>query len=245
MNKTIKKITALGMATVAAAFLTMAKPNMAFAEEKQQQKQVTLDSRVSKQAAEQSKEAPKLVVPTYNVMETAATDKGDIRTRLFTGFNVNLGPVYIGHHGLNQMNNLEGKTYYGRNTFYLGAQGFDHATLAVVMESNKNGIVDTKFGIRNLSLMKLVADYGWMDVVANKDSLVVQSFCGKSLGKGFGAEWVQKETFGKGAPAKHYTELQVFKKVADYLKVFVRAEVPNFETSKATYLAGTIWSLVK
>ncbi len=245
MNKTIKKITALGMATFAAAYLALAKPNMAFAEEKVQQKQVTLDDKVNQQAAKESKEAPKLVVPTYNVMETAATDKGDIRTRLFTGFKANLGPVFIGHHGLNQMNNLEGTTYSGRNTFYLGAQGFDLATLAVVLQTGKNGIADTKYGIRNLSLMKLVADYGWLDVVANKDSLQVQSFCGRSLGKGYGIEWVQKETFAKGAPVKFYTELQLFKSVADYLKVFARVEMPNFETSKDTYLIGAIWSLGK
>lgn len=103
MNKTIKKITALGMATVVGAFLTLAKPNMALAQEKVQQKQVTIDDKV--------KEGPKFL---------QLFVEGDYDTRGFTTVNGTYALTGL-PLGLNSFGFLDMESAHGapKDAYYL------------------------------------------------------------------------------------------------------------------------------
>lgn len=179
----------------------------------------------------------------YNALETAVvterTPEGDrpVRNRLLSDVSLDIGDFTLGYQGLNEFNNWDSDTYFGRNRFMLGKNDLP-LKLLVDTKANSEEIFDTKFGVRYTDLVKKLGGYGYTDVSANQDALNLTMFYGRPLGKGFSAEILQDCTFSNGEKPAYFTELQLNKNITENLSLFGRAEIPNFDKDLATYLVG-------
>ncbi len=168
----------------------------------------------------------------YNAVEAAVTSNEDVRTRLLTNADLNLGQVQIGYHALNEMNNFNGDTYFGRNAFTAGEKSKPVKFVSVV-KTNGKGIIDAKAGLR---VAKMPGGYGYVDLTFDTNSTNMTLFYGRPFGKN-SFELVQTAEFGTEKPS-YYTEPQVNFSLGKHLAVFGRAEIPGFRLDNAKYLAG-------
>ena len=183
-----------------------------------------------------AKEKPKLNLG-FNALETALTQIGDVRSRLYTNLSLTIGDAYLGFHGMNETNNLFKGYYFGRQTLIAGKK--DSGTKGiVVIKIDKQGIFDKKIGIRNTSLVEKLGGYGFIDLTADKDSANITAFYGKPIAKGTTFEILQAaELPFKGKPG-YYTEALINKDVYKKLYAFCRAEMIDFDPEKVTIMGG-------
>ena len=176
----------------------------------------------------------------YNVVENAVLDSGDLRTRMINNIDLIEGDFRFGYHGLNEVNNFDAKTYFGRNRLMIGKKDADTSAL-IDMRSDVNGVFDTKFGMRNTGLIKKSGGYGFVDVSVNSKAGNVNLFYGRSLGHGLSLEYLQSSDFAfKGKPS-YYRELQMNKDVGKGRAVFARAEMA--EHCETKYMFGVAQNL--
>lgn len=184
----------------------------------------------------------------YNALETAVITEytpdvnRPVRNRLITNISLDAGNLEISYHGLNEMNNYNSDTYFGRNRLMIGKKD-SLLRLLIDTKANENEIFDTKVGARYTGLMKKIGYYGEIDLSANEDALNLRIFYGKMLGKGFSMELLQDTTFLYDSKPNHYTELQLNKSLSDRLSLFGRAEFWDFDKDKTNYLIGAIINL--
>lgn len=188
-------------------------------------------------AREPIKEEPKVSFG-YNALETGFLDKEGVRSRAINNVSLNLENVQFSYHGLNQVNNGDTDTYFGRHRIMFGKKDANIKGL-VDIRTNSKKVINTRYGIRNTTLVKLLfGDYGQIDVTTNKKAANINLFYGKKLGKGFLFELVQSTDFPfKGKP-KPYTELMLIKDIKDNFSLYVRAEIPKFDIDKRKVIAG-------
>jgi hypothetical protein len=173
----------------------------------------------------------KTIEPKYNTIEAAVTGKGDVRTRAINNFNINLGNFQSWYHGLNEVDNLDKKTYFGRNWLALGTK----KDKAMIDTRSVYGapFFDVKYGVTTSRLNELTNTYGFTNITANKKNIEVFVFMGKELGN-WTLESLADLQFNK-ENAKLYLENQVYRDISDdgKLKAFLRTEsYNNFKQNK-------------
>jgi hypothetical protein len=176
----------------------------------------------------------------YNVVENAVLDSGDLRTRMINNIDLIEGDFCFGYHGLNEFNNFDTKTYFGRNRLTIGKKGADTSAL-IDMRGDVNGVFDTKFGMRNTGLIKKAGGYGFVDVSVNGKAGNVNLFYGRSLGHGLSLEYIQSSDFAFNGKPSYYRELQMNKDVGKGRAVFARAEMT--EHCETKYMFGVAQNL--
>ncbi|MBS3056415.1 MAG: hypothetical protein J4473_03200 [Candidatus Aenigmarchaeota archaeon] len=177
------------------------------------------------------------LVMDYNALETAVTTDGHIRNRVLTNLSLETGNMEIGYSGLNEVNNLNIETYFGRNCLTIGQNG-QKTRLLIETRADKHGVFDTKAGIRNTGMVESIGCYGYLDTTANNRSAKVTLFCGKPVGKGISAEIFQSSEFSQHNHPVYYTELQLNHAISGRVDLFCRAEIPDFNANEAVYLFG-------
>ena len=163
----------------------------------------------------------------YNALETLVTEDGDVRYRLLSNVDFNIDDFRVGYSGLNEANNLDEDTYFGRHALLLSKED-SGTSLAAVIKTTKDGAIDKKIGIRNTSLVNKLGGYGRIDAVADGDAANLTAFYGRPFGRGFSAELYHSlEIPFEGKPG-HYTEVQVNKDISAWLSLVGRVEIRNF-----------------
>jgi hypothetical protein len=179
----------------------------------------------------------------YNVMEIARASNAETRTRLITNADVTLGKVNIGYHGLNEMNDGESGTYFGRHALMLSESGSPVKALAVV-KTVDSGTIDTKLGVRDKSIVKKLGGYGFIDATTDEHALNITAFYGKEIG-GVQFELMHaiEESFRNkpGKRAQNYTELQVNRYITRNAAIFGRAELSY--NGNSTVMVGGLLKL--
>ncbi len=179
----------------------------------------------------------------YNALETAVvaerSPEGNrpVRNRLLSNVSLGLGDLEISYQGLNEVNDWNSDTYFGRNRFIVGNKDSPLKFL-VDTRAVKDDVFDKKIGVRHTKLMSQLGGYGFVDLSTDKDSLNLALFYGKPLCGGLSLEVLQDTTFRRDQEPSYYTELQLNQSLTDKLSLFVRAEIPNFDEDLATYLLG-------
>jgi len=180
----------------------------------------------------------------YNALETAATNDGNIRNRLYHDFVLKAGPVKAESWGLNEVDNGDIDTYFGRNVLTLGPRDWN-TSLATVLKTDSDGVFDTKVGIRDKVLVDILGGYGYIDLTADDEAANLTLFYGRGLGKGFSAEMFQIMEYpfqghvSDVKDLKPYTELQLNKSLGKHVSLFGRAEIANFRFDRTTrYMVG-------
>ncbi|MBD3354370.1 hypothetical protein GF361_00115 [Candidatus Woesearchaeota archaeon] len=179
----------------------------------------------------------------YNALETAVdterTSEGErtIRNRLFTNVSLDIKELEIGYQGLNEVNDWDSDSYFGRNRFMFGKVD-SPLKLLIDTKANKKEIFDTKVGARYSGLMQKLGGYGNIDMSLDDEALNLNLFYGKPLGKGFSVEFSQDITKPYGEDASYYTELQLNKSLTDRISLFGRLEMAEFDNDKKKYLVG-------
>ena len=184
----------------------------------------------------EQKQGPKLRLGN-NALETAITDKNDIRSRLFTNVGVDYQGVLFDFHGMNQINNMNDHTYFGRNVFGIGPSAWSTEAIAALKFNNEK-VLDSKYGFRNTCLPAKIADYGWVDVTADTKAGNFQTFLGWKLGERTTLEALQSFEKPYEGKTSKYTELQLNYRLFDHVEVFGRIETNNFDFNQATHLVG-------
>jgi hypothetical protein len=221
-----------------AAQLSLAKPNMAFAQEmKQQEAAQTTDKKVEQ-------EKPRLIVPGYNALENAvvynSAGKFSLRNRLLTNAELNAGPLGIGVSGLNEIVNLDPKAFYGDNTLYVRLNGSKLA-LAFQTKADRTGIFSKKYGARYID--QLLGGDLWVDAgIDSKAANITASFV-RLFGNGYVLEIYSDNDFAKGQKPVFYLELQLDKEIGKWLLAYVRIEEKNLKD--VTFMAGAIVDIAK
>ncbi|MFH1445626.1 MAG: hypothetical protein ABIF08_04045 [Nanoarchaeota archaeon] len=178
----------------------------------------------------------------YNALETGVSEDY-ARNRLFTNATVEINGWEVGFQGLNEINDLDFDTYFGRNRLYLGPEDSENYLLIDTI-ANSGGIIDTRYGIRNMSLMRYLGGYGYVDMETNKDLVGINAFYGKPVKEG-SLEILQSVNFPFQARPNYYTELQFNRAIdgnPDY-NGFFRIEMSNFDVKDSTYLIGLTYNL--
>jgi|SRR3989344_1546110 len=181
----------------------------------------------------------------YNALETSVVTERNpegnrsVRNRLLSNVSLGLGDLEASYHGLNEVNDWNSDSYFGRNRVMLGRKDFP-LKLLIDTKADENSIFDTKYGVRYTGLMEKLGGYGQIDIGANDEAINLNIFYGLPLGKGFSIELLQDTTiqFNGNARPFNYTELQLNNSITERLSLFVRAEIPNFDEDLATYLLG-------
>ncbi|MBN1385370.1 hypothetical protein JW968_00140 [Candidatus Woesearchaeota archaeon] len=172
----------------------------------------------------------------YNAVEMAVTDQ-QFRTRLLTNIDASIEGMQVGIHGMNETNDLSKDGYFGRNVLTAGKKGAG-TSLAYVLLTNSNGIVDQKIGIRNTSILKKLGCYGSVDAAVDADGGNMTVFVGKPLPGGMSAEMYHSAEMPFSGDPNHYTEAQLNKDLGKNMSGFVRAEIPDLKLDDAAYLGG-------
>ncbi len=172
----------------------------------------------------------------YNALEVAS-NQDTLRTRFLGNVDFDTGHFQIGWHGLNEVNNFKGGSYFGQNVFTVG----DDTQGALVLVATADG-VSREYGVRNTSLPKTLGGYGFVLATADTDGVTFRTFYGRERGR-FSGEVFQKARYQEGEKPVYYTELQGNVKIADNLSMFGRAELSGFNLDGATYLGGFAVSL--
>lgn len=173
----------------------------------------------------------------YNALETALTKDKDVRNRFLSNLDAKLGDLKVGYWGLNEVNNTDKNTYFGRNVFMIGNKNLNTQGVAVI-KADKEGIFDTKLGIRNSSLVEKLRGYGFVDITTNRDAANITGFYGKELPKGISLELYQDIEIPFKDKLFPYIELQINKYLGKNLSAFGRAEIADFDVGKSTYMVG-------
>jgi|SRR3989338_10632070 len=173
----------------------------------------------------------------YNAVEVSGQDTKDFRARAYADIGLSMSGVQIGYHGLNEMNNLDPGTFFGKEVFTLGKAGASSQAVAV-MKLDSKGIIDVKYGVRNTGLPKKLSGYGYLDIAASGNSAGAIIFYGRGIGKGVSVETLQDMKFPFTGRPSVYSELQLNREIGRRGFLFGRAEVDNFNMRKGRYLVG-------
>jgi len=171
----------------------------------------------------------------YNAIEVGYTDNRETRTRVLTNVGVEAGDFKAGYEGLNEMNNADPRTYFGRHIAHGGLKGLDTELVSVVKTTNE-GVLTVKGGVRQNLPWEAV--YGRVDVTANDEAAEIDALVGIPLGKYFTLELVQGAEFPYSGSAAAYTEVQPIVNLNDNFALFGRLEAYDFKD--ATYMVGII-----
>jgi len=166
----------------------------------------------------------------FNTLETAVTNQDDlVRTRMINAPSVDYKGVHVGFHGLNEINNANPDTYFGRNRLLVGkTEGKNYFIVDAI--TTKDGLVDTKVGVRNTSIAETIGVYGFLDAETNLDGMSILGFYGRSIGECFSVEGlyvINKEYDGE---FNQFLEVQGNYKIGNHLSAFGRMETYNFES---------------
>jgi hypothetical protein len=173
----------------------------------------------------------------YRAVEVTPTTDDNFRTRVVA--NVGVPNTPIRYHGLHEITDDKVETYGGLN--FLSA-GNDHAHLGVQFRSNKDELHTPRIGVRNHSLIKNVADYGWIEGSADDKSINIRGLLGYVLPRSFGLELASNQTFRENAKPFNWSEIQLYKwNEKGNLGITGRVEIPNFKTKEAIGLVGVIY----
>ncbi|MBI4440211.1 hypothetical protein HY638_04535 [Candidatus Woesearchaeota archaeon] len=177
----------------------------------------------------------------YNALEVAVTDKADVRTRALTNVDATIADrLTVGYHGLNEIDNVDPNSYYGRHVITVSPKG-PLISAAAVMKTDAKGVFDKKVGIRNTSLPELLGGYGFIDVTANGEGANATAFYGRDVGP-ITIEGYQDVDIPYGGKVSSYSELILTKSVDGKLSIFGRAEIPNNQPGKTKGMIGLIFS---
>jgi hypothetical protein len=170
----------------------------------------------------------------YNALEIASTSEERIRIRSLVNVDLKFGNSNVGMHTLNEVDNADQETYYGRNVITVGrsVQGIS------VLKTDDSGITDNKYGIRFSDLSPL-GGYGFVDLSADKNSANMSVFYGRSCGK-FSGEMYESVEFSFNGEAKPYTEVQLYREIGNGFSIFGRAENSGFNRKETRYLFGLV-----
>lgn len=173
-----------------------------------------------------------------NNLEAAVEASEDTRVRAINNIDVKIDEFAIGYHGLNECSNMDGATYFGKNPVSVGPIG-SPVRAEVCAKTASDGVIDTKYGVRDTSIVRNLGGYGCIEALANKDAANISIFYGRALPKGCTLEVLQSVDIPfDGGKAVPYTEIQLNKSLGKHAAAFVRAEVPDFDTAKGKYLVG-------
>ncbi|MFH1849849.1 MAG: hypothetical protein ABH879_06720 [archaeon] len=175
----------------------------------------------------------------HNALETARIKDSGIRTRAVSNVSVDGRLGSVGYWGMNELTNLDTDTYFGR---HVGTAGKNDARYraAVVAKAIRDGVIDTKVGVRDTGLMEKLGGYGWLDFVADKSALNVTGFFGKPLPYGLsGSLYQDVELPFKGKPTA-YTEMQIETPLNERISAFGRAEIPGMNPGNGSYIVGIV-----
>lgn len=160
----------------------------------------------------------------YNAIENAAASSKNTRTRLLNNASISAGVIEAGYHGLNEVDNLDETTYFGRHSLEVGLKSFPIRPNAVLKTDN-TGLFNTKFGLRDTSLIGVLGGYGFVEVGANHDAANFTTFYGRNLGTGWSASAVLSADGNFNDKPKWYAELQLNKEIWPHVSAFGRVEI--------------------
>ncbi len=173
----------------------------------------------------------------FNALETAITNDENVRTRALTNVDALLGDSFeIGYHGLNEVENLEGDSYFGIHDFTIGMKDWPVDGVLNV-KTDSFGIFDRKVGLRNESLMEMLGGYGYLEALADQDSANLTVFYGKPFENGLSLELYHSMDFTQDGNF-NYSEVQLNKDLTKNWSLFGRIELPDFDFDGARYLVG-------
>lgn len=174
----------------------------------------------------------------FNAIETAVTDKWNARIRSYADIGLSYKTLELGYSTMNEFTeNLQ--NYFGRHAAVVWLKDKKLKLIGVIKTTPK-GIIDNTYGLRYIISDKLGADYGRVDITANKNWWDATFFLGKSLGKKKKGSVELFESAGIDFKGKisPYTELQLNQEVLGWLNVFVRWEMAGISYKNNTYLLG-------
>jgi len=185
--------------------------------------------------AARSEETSKLtLVLPYNAVELAGASDSSLRPRLYLNARLTFGDTFVGFHGLDQANlasERKNSWYAGRNTLYFGNSD---AALSIVTQADEKGVQDIKFGLRNYSIPQMMGFKGYIEAVANMDSVRLTAGLVKDLSDNVQIEIVPDYDSKSGL----YAELQLDYALGKNWQVFARGECMDLKASKGTLLLG-------
>jgi len=235
--------------------------------QEQPKEPLNLENKVE-QKVEETKEEKKdgpfvKAVGGYNALNTmygyqpkTSETEGDnfLRLRLLTNVGVDIGNVEARYSGLNEINNADEGTYYGRHVFFGGLKDLDIKAATIIKTSNEE-VLDAKVGIRDThltnSLSNLIGGGGSIDLGFDDEAVGIAplytidfSKLGE-FGNGFEADVFGDLEFPyKGEPTL-YSEVTLRKSFASgplkNVTPIARVEIPDLfkaDYKDATYLFG-------
>ena len=135
--------------------------------------------------------------------------------------------------GINEINNSDDTTYFGRDVLELGTPD---VAPCVIARSSYNQVL-RMVGIRNRSLAKIIGDGGWIDAAAGKDETEFALFFGKNYGPIHPGVFHSMLAPYRGKPI-NYSELQIKADLTENINLVARMEIPEFSVRRSQYLIG-------
>ena len=172
----------------------------------------------------------------YNGLENGVNQEGSMRTRMLNSVGVSAGNFHLDYNGLNEINDLNNNTYFGRHVVSAGHNS-SPLDIGIVVKTVKGEVLDVKTGVRNTTIPESVADYGSIDVTVDGESANVDVFTGKVIGNG-SVELYHEVEIPFDGTAAHYTEVQGNVDITKHLAGFGRIEIPNFKLNEANFMMG-------
>jgi hypothetical protein len=171
----------------------------------------------------------------WNSLEQALNcNDGTGRTRVINNVAAEVGNAEVSYHGLNEITDADGNTYFGNNRIFLrGKNG--KVKVMVRTLANKDGVARTMVGVRT---QKLWGTYGFADITSDLDGANLTIFTGKALGKNKTLEFLHSQNWAYAGKPSAHNELQYNHGFHPHWEAIVRAEVPNYDVSKARAMIG-------
>ena len=172
----------------------------------------------------------------FNQAELTTDAGNDNRVRFTTVHSLDLEDgLQIHYHGLHEMQLNNTNTYNGIN---FASVGTSNARFGSRFITDKNGIKNGGFGIRNESLINKIADYGYVEATTTGTTSNIRFFAGYVLGKGKTLEIFTSQNFGQGKPS-NWTEIQIYQDLTKNLAISARLEINNGQ--KVTPIASLLY----
>ncbi len=179
----------------------------------------------------------------FNALETSFTNQWDARIRNYANFWLDFRlweneAIQLWYSGVNEFTkNLE--WYFGRHVPNIWLKWAPNLKAIGIIKTNKDGIIDGKYGLRYLVSDQAGVDYWRIDVAGNKTWASATFFLWKNIGN----KWtnievltdVQFDAENKKVLAP-YTELQLNQEISKWFNVFMRGEIPWVKYKDGTYL---------
>jgi hypothetical protein len=167
----------------------------------------------------------------------SASHEWAARNRSINNVSAEVGNAEVSYHGLNEVTDGDGSTYFGNNRILLRRKGGKVKAMVRTI-AGEDGISRTMAGAR---LPKLFGDFGFVDATADGDGANLTIFSGMNLGERSTLEFLHSQNWAFDGKPTAYNELQYNRRIGRHWEAVVRAEVPNYDHKKASVMFGFRW----